>query len=187
MKHLLDTIRQRSGMLGLAATLLLAGCSSAYKPQAGDLLFQSLPHGRLVDAIEGATASPYSHCGIVEENPVRWTVIEAIGPVKSTTLYEWKKRGRGETIWVYRLKGRTAEERAALAETAKDFLGRPYDIRYRMDDEKIYCSELLYKAPPETHRPAAREDPDPGRTQVVALRGTSSAKSRRPLPRLTGK
>jgi hypothetical protein len=25
-------------------------------------------------------------------------------------------------------------------------LGRPYDIRYRLDDEKIYCSELIYKA-----------------------------------------
>ena len=25
------------------------------------------------------------------------------------------------------------------------YTGRPYDFRYRMDDEKIYCSELLYK------------------------------------------
>ena len=25
-------------------------------------------------------------------------------------------------------------------------LGKPYDIRYRLDDEKIYCSELIYKA-----------------------------------------
>ena len=129
-----------------AAALLLAGCGSAYKPQTGDLVFQSLPHGRLVDAIEGATGSPYSHCGIVEENTIRWSVIEAIGPVKSTTLYEWKKRGRGEKIWVYRLKDKTPEERTALAEAAKAYLGRPYDIRYRMDDEKIYCSELLYKA-----------------------------------------
>jgi Permuted papain-like amidase enzyme, YaeF/YiiX, C92 family len=24
--------------------------------------------------------------------------------------------------------------------------GRPYDIRYELDDEKIYCSELIYKA-----------------------------------------
>ena len=24
-------------------------------------------------------------------------------------------------------------------------MGRPYDIRYRMDDEKIYCSELIFK------------------------------------------
>ncbi len=25
-------------------------------------------------------------------------------------------------------------------------LGRPYDTRYKMDDERIYCSELIYKA-----------------------------------------
>jgi hypothetical protein len=29
---------------------------------------------------------------------------------------------------------------------AKTFAGKPYDVRYRMDDEFIYCSELLYKA-----------------------------------------
>jgi hypothetical protein len=30
--------------------------------------------------------------------------------------------------------------------SCEKYLGRPYDIRYRMDDEKIYCSELVYKA-----------------------------------------
>ncbi len=34
----------------------------------------------------------------------------------------------------------------AIITAARAYLGRPYDIRYRMDDEHIYCSELIYKA-----------------------------------------
>jgi len=26
------------------------------------------------------------------------------------------------------------------------YLGRPYDYRYQLDDESIYCSELIYKS-----------------------------------------
>ena len=28
---------------------------------------------------------------------------------------------------------------------AEKFIGLPYDIQYELDDEKIYCSELIYK------------------------------------------
>lgn len=31
-------------------------------------------------------------------------------------------------------------------EVAKKFIGFPYDIKYEMDDKKIYCSELVYKS-----------------------------------------
>jgi hypothetical protein len=27
----------------------------------------------------------------------------------------------------------------------KKDLGKPYDLRYRLDDESIYCSELIYR------------------------------------------
>jgi hypothetical protein len=33
-----------------------------------------------------------------------------------------------------------------MVENSKQFLGRGYDINYKMDDEKIYCSELVYKS-----------------------------------------
>ena len=36
-----------------------------YMPRDGDVVFQSLPHNPLVNAIEGATNSRFSHCGIV--------------------------------------------------------------------------------------------------------------------------
>lgn len=33
-----------------------------------------------------------------------------------------------------------------ILEKARRHLGKPYDINYRFDDEKIYCSELLFVA-----------------------------------------
>jgi len=42
----------------------LAGFIS-YQPQNGDIIFHSLQKNELVETIEGATNSPYSHCGVV--------------------------------------------------------------------------------------------------------------------------
>ncbi len=73
-------------------SLLLAGCSAVprdYTVHEGDILFQPLPHGQLVDAIEGVSLSLYSHCGIVVRKNDEW---------------------------------------------------------YGFDDERIYCSELIFKA-----------------------------------------
>ena len=115
-----------------------------YQPQNGDLIFQSLPVNDLVLTIEGVTKSPYSHCGIVVEKDGEWQVLEAIGPVKYTKLYEWVQRGRDEAFTVTRLKDTSKVNEFIL--DAETFMGKPYDSRYRLDDEKIYCSELIYKA-----------------------------------------
>jgi hypothetical protein len=117
-----------------------------YQPLEGDILFQSLPHSPLVDAIEGVTASPYSHCGIVAKEKGRWVVYEAFHNVEATPLKQFLFRGRDLRFAVYRLKGEFQQYVPAIIANAKTYLGRPYDVRYRMDDERIYCSELIYKA-----------------------------------------
>jgi hypothetical protein len=118
----------------------------SYEPQEGDVLFQSLPKMRLVNAIEGVTGSPYSHCGIVAKENGSWVVYESIGNTHATPLLQFLARGRNLGFAVYRLKPEYREHIASTLEHAKGYVGRPYDIRYRMDDEKIYCSELVYKA-----------------------------------------
>jgi hypothetical protein len=117
-----------------------------YSPQEGDILFQSLPHSPLVNAIEGATQSPYSHCGIVANRDGDWVVFEAFRSVETTPLREFIFRGREQGFAVYRFKGDDRKYIPATIENARTYLGRPYDVRYRMDDERIYCSELIYKA-----------------------------------------
>jgi hypothetical protein len=129
-----------------------AAASAEYEPQAGDFVFQSLPHNPLIDAIEGSSGSPFSHCGVVKKRDAVkphdpfWVVIEAIGPVKETPLSWWITQGRGSAYVVYRLNDPLAKKIPAIIAAAEKYEGRPYDIHYDMDDEKIYCSELLYKA-----------------------------------------
>lgn len=117
-----------------------------YVPHQGDIIFQSLPHSDLVDAIEGATNSKYSHVGIVFHNDKSWYVREAIGPVIDTPLGLFKRRGRDGHIEVYRLKEEYQKNIAGFIAESDKYMGRPYDMRYRMDDENIYCSELVYKS-----------------------------------------
>lgn len=137
----------------LFSVAIAAACPSAfaaesnYAPREGDLLFQALPHGDLVDAIEGASHSAYSHVGIVVQKSGQWFVREAIGPVIDTPLAAWVSRGRySQAFDAYRLKPAWQTSIPKIIKATEPFLGRPYDHRYRMDDEAIYCSELVYKA-----------------------------------------
>ena len=130
----------------------VAGCaandSQQYHPQVGDVLFQALPKGvDLVEAIEGVTDSNYSHCGVVVKSEEGdWRVFEAIGLVGSVSLESWTNRGRGRKFAAYRLKNEYATEIPKFLGALPKYALRPYDVRYRMDDDFIYCSELVYKA-----------------------------------------
>lgn len=119
----------------------------AYIPKEGDFVFQSLPRGDLVDAIEGTTNSLYSHVGVVIQKDGEWFVREAIGNVHDTPLTAWQARGRMQQAFdAFRLKAEFQKFVPVLVKESAAFLGRPYDFKYAMDDENIYCSELLYKA-----------------------------------------
>ena len=133
--------------LSFAFSLLATAGPVTYVPQEGDFVFQSLPHGDLVDAIEGASHSKYSHVGMVIRKNNEWFVREAIGPVIDTPIQEWIHRGRiHQAFDAYRLRAPLQAVVPDLIKASEAFLGRPYDFRYRMDDEAIYCSELLYKS-----------------------------------------
>lgn len=132
--------------------LVLASCAgkkpAVYEPMEGDILFQSLPNEPgmdLVDAIEGATESPYSHCGMVFRENDDWWVIEAIGPVKITQMQDYIGRGRDHKVWAYRLKEENRKHIPVALAAMKEDLEKPYDARYRFDSEAIYCSELIYR------------------------------------------
>lgn len=118
---------------------------TSYEPQEGDIVFQSLPVNELVAMIEGATHSPFSHCGVVNKKDGRWMVLEALGNVHYTPLLDWLMRGRGKQFAVYRLKPTYQETIPDFIDKMETYLDSPYDFRYRMDEEAMYCSELIYK------------------------------------------
>jgi hypothetical protein len=123
-----------------------------YTPHEGDIVFQSLPHNDLADAIEGITHSPYSHCGVVLRNDKQqWVVIEAIFNVLETPLFLWEFRGRGGAFTAYRLDPKYDSIISKYKETLLTFMGRHYDYNYDMSDNRsAYCSSLAYLAFQET-------------------------------------
>ncbi len=135
----------------VAAALLAVSCGTraAQGPalENGDLVFER-SSSRQSAAIQRATASRWSHVGIVEVLPGgEVAVSEALGKVSRTPWTAWRRRARrGGGLLVLRPFGPTAAQREAAVDEARRMLGRPYDPRFEWDDEKIYCSELVVKA-----------------------------------------
>ena len=150
----ISRIIRRSTIVLLSALLAACYASSAYQNarwlrigyREGDMIFQSLPHCELVDAIEGATQSEWSHCGVIMREDCGWVVYEALGIVRCTLLTDWIRRGRNRRFEVYRLKPGITFGVEKLRSELQSFSGRPYDFHYAPDDTAIYCSELIHKA-----------------------------------------
>lgn len=114
----------------------------------GDLIFQT-SLSRQSKAIQLATHSKYSHCGIIYKINNNLYVFEAIQPVKLTPLKEWIKRGQGGHYVIKRLKNaKQVLSPAVIAKMKKAgeaFSGKNYDLTFEWSDDKIYCSELIWK------------------------------------------
>ncbi|MCA2980963.1 MAG: peptidase [Myxococcaceae bacterium] len=113
--------------------------------RTGDLVFQASTSSRSA-LIRKASGSPYSHVGIVEVAGDGVFVIEAIEPVSRTPWARWRARGVGAKVLVLRDRGATPAALADVVREARKAVGTPYDARYRWDDERLYCSELVVKA-----------------------------------------
>lgn len=122
----------------------LTACTQQYRD--GDIIFQSSP-SRQSAAIEEATQSPYSHCGIIfYENNVAY-VYEAVQPVGKRRLDEWIEIGVNAEFVVKRLDTiqLTENKIKALKNYAIEQFGKNYDGKFNWSDKEMYCSELVYK------------------------------------------
>lgn len=108
----------------------------------GDLIFHQSRSAQSA-AIQHATKSRYSHMGLLRRLNGRWFVYEAVGPVKYTPLYEWIARGSGGHYVVKRLRNAPSLDR--LWPVADRYRGKPYDSWFGWSDDRIYCSELVWK------------------------------------------
>jgi hypothetical protein len=128
---------------------LTLGCDIAarYEPQDGDIVFQT-SRSRQSIAIQKATDSPYSHMGLVYIENGQPMVFEAVEPVKTTPLAEWEARGEGGHYVVKRLADSSILTKDALKKmhaVGEGFVGKSYDPYFEWSDERIYCSELVWK------------------------------------------
>ena len=76
-------------------------------------------------------------------------VFEAVAPVKYTQLEEWIARGEGKKFVVKRLKDAstilTTGAIEKLRAVERTFEGKPYDLTFAWSDDRMYCSELVWK------------------------------------------
>src|SRR3990170_4727581 len=124
------------------------GDTLADQVRDGDIIFHTSRSSQSI-AIQKATHSKYSHMGIVffrDGNPY---VYEAIKTVQYTPLNKWIARGDGGHYIVKRLRDAdrilTPNAVTKLRYVAKKFQGRPYDLTFEWSDDRIYCSELVWK------------------------------------------
>ena len=114
----------------------------------GDLIFHTSLSAQS-RAIQLSTHSPYSHCGIVYRQAGQWQVFEAVQPVKLTPLASWVARGQGGHFVTKRLRDAdavlTPAALARLKAAGQPMLGHNYDLYFGWSDDRIYCSELIWK------------------------------------------
>jgi len=124
--------------------------------QTGDIIFQRSESSQS-EAIALATGSDITHVGMVYVNSSGTEyVLEAVGPVRLTSLSSWIDRGRNGDYTVMRLKDRVKDDLVEtygddvmsdeLYRAASRFLGDAYDSSFNWSDSRIYCSELVWKA-----------------------------------------
>lgn len=114
----------------------------------GDLIFQTSLSAQS-KAIQLATKSKYSHCGLIYREGKDFFVFEAVQPIKRTPLDKWIARGENGKFVIKRLKNAdqilNAEVLQKMKHIGNTFSGKNYDLYFEWSDDKIYCSELIWK------------------------------------------
>ena len=129
-------------LLILLVSLLFAACSeniSIQDARDGDIVFIE---GQSSQApyIKLATLSKWTHCGIVVNTPKGKMVLEASKTVRLTPIEKfvsWGKNGN----WCIKRPGETFDAKIKY----KKYLGKDYDLEFKFDNGKMYCSELVWQ------------------------------------------
>lgn len=96
--------------------------------------------------LQKITKSIFTHCGIIFYKDGVPYVYEAVQPVKITPLKSWINRGVGSNYTVLRPYNElTSDQKSKMYKYAKKQLGKNYDLKFQWSDNKMYCSELVWK------------------------------------------
>ncbi|MFM7671389.1 MAG: YiiX family permuted papain-like enzyme [Bacteroidota bacterium] len=139
-----------SGATAKKETVFASGSANEKQTEwrQGDIVFQVSRSGQGA-AIQAATRSKYSHCGMLFQESGKFYVLEAVQPVKITSIEKWIKQGDDGHYVIKRLKEAEKVLTPAVIEEmkkeGKKMLGKNYDLTFRWSDDRIYCSELVWK------------------------------------------
>lgn len=137
---LLGTLLVLPVLQPISQSLLLVALDPGCDPgwQEGDIIFQ-MSKSKQSPFITWATKSLYTHCGIIVKKNNQYYVLEASNVVKLTPINDWCNRGRFGMC-----KTRSVLNRPVKI-NYKKYLGKKYDLEFSFDNDKYYCSELVYQ------------------------------------------
>ena len=104
----------------------------------GDVIFQTT-QSRQSPLIQLATRSKISHCGIVVMRNGKPYVLETLNTLKLTPLDKFVARSKGGKYWLKR------SDKENIKIKYDHYLGKSYDVAFRLDNDIYYCSELVYE------------------------------------------
>ena len=133
--------------LFLASFFILASCKDLPDvPQDGDIVFQEST-SRQSPIIKTAQHSKWTHCGIVFHIGEKAYVCEAVEPVKYTLLEDWISRGKDGVYCAKRLRNSklSLSNIERMKQVGLGYKGKHYDLMFQWSDDKMYCSELIWK------------------------------------------
>ena len=130
---------------------MISSCNANSKQidfRDGDIIFHT-SKSRQSKAIQLATHSTISHMGLIVTIDNEKYVLEAVQPVKLTKLNDWIERGVDKKYIVKRLKKADSLLTLLVIKDLKEYgqslIGKDYDKCFEWSDDKIYCSELVFK------------------------------------------
>lgn len=103
----------------------------------GDVIFQT-SLSQQSPLIQIATRSKITHCGIVVMKNGKPYVLETLKTLVVTPLDKFIARGEDGKYWLKR------SNKENIRIKYGSYLGKPYDLAFRFDNDKFYCSELIY-------------------------------------------
>jgi uncharacterized protein YycO len=131
--------------LFMSIIITLFGCDNNEKFKNGDIIFHTSKSSQS-KMIQDVTESKFSHVGIIYIKDGETYVLEAIQPVKITPLNEFINRGVDSKYAVSRYnKDLNENQLKRMFEYGYSQLGKNYDLKFEWSEDKMYCSELVYK------------------------------------------
>ena len=106
--------------------------------QAGDIVFVESQSSQS-QYIRLGTMSKWTHCGVLVETPKGLEVLEASNTVKLTPLDTFIGRAKDDNWSIKRPK-----QRLGKPISYRKYLGQKYDLEFKFDNGKMYCSELVW-------------------------------------------
>ena len=128
-------------ILLIMSMLLLAGCGNSIDVtdlQDGDVVFIESQSSQS-PYIKVGTMSKWTHCGVVVNTPQGLKVLEASKTVRLTPFANFIGSAKNENWTIKRPKQKLPEPISY-----SKYLGMPYDLEFKFNNGKMYCSELVW-------------------------------------------